>query len=175
VELLTRATILRALRALGDRLPDGSTVKLVLAGGAALVVLYEARHSTKDVDAFLLDPGSAEALRRAASQVASDLGLPQDWLNDGVKGYVHGLALGEVIFDGPRLVVQALSPAQLLAMKLSAWRDDVDVGDARLLLSRLGHVRDIVWGAVEAHLVPGRELKAKYAFDDLWEAAHGPA
>jgi hypothetical protein len=118
VDLLTRATILRALRALGDRLPEGSSVKLLLAGGAALVVLYEARHSTKDVDAFLLDPASTEALRRAASEVASDLG--------------------------------------------------------RLLLSKLGHDRDLVWGAVERHVVPGRELKAKYAFDDLWEAAHGP-
>jgi hypothetical protein len=28
---------------------------------------------------------------------------------------------------------------------------------------------------VERHLVPGRELKAQYAFDDLWEADRGPA
>lgn len=28
--------------------------------------------------------------------------------------------------------------------------------------------------AIDRHLVPGRELKARYAFEDLWEALHGP-
>ena len=28
---------------------------------------------------------------------------------------------------------------------------------------------------VEPHVVPGREMKAQYAFDDLWEAQHGAA
>jgi len=52
-------------------------------------------------------------------------------------------------------------------MKLSAWRDDLDVADARLLLSRLSGDRASVWSRVEPHLVPGRELKTQYAFDDL--------
>jgi hypothetical protein len=133
VGLLTRATILDALQALGDNLPARMPGQLVLAGGAALVVLYEARDSTKDVDAFLVDPDSGEALRRAARQVASDLGLPDDWLNDAVKGYIYGLALGEVVLESRNITVQALAPTQLLAMKLSAWRDDVDVEDARLI------------------------------------------
>ena len=62
-----------------------------------------------------------------------------------------------------------------LTMKLSAWRDDLDVGDARLLLSKIPGERIAVWRQVEPHLVPGRELKAQYAFDDLWEADRGPA
>jgi hypothetical protein len=70
------------------------------------------------------------------------------------------------------LVVHALAPEQLLAMKLSAWRDDVDVDDARLLLSKLPGEREAVWRAVERHVVPGRELKAQYAFSDLWDADH---
>jgi len=167
--------ILRALAALGKTLPSGTSVRLVLAGGAALVVLYDARSSTKDVDAFLLDPSGGEVLRRAATQVGLELGLPDDWLNDGVKGYVHGLALGDVVLERPGITVQALAPAQLLAMKLSAWRDDVDIDDARLLLSKLTDDRDQVWWTIEPHLVPGRELKAKYAFADLWEAGHGGA
>ena len=64
-------------------------------------------------------------------------------------------------------------PNQLLAMKLSAWRDDVDIDDARLLLTKLVGDREQVWSQIEPHLVPGRELKAQYAFADLWEAAHG--
>ena len=47
--------------------------------------------------------------------------------------------------------------------------------DARLLLSKIAGDRASVWQQVEPHLVPGRELKARYAFDDLWEADRGPA
>ena len=66
-----------------------------------------------------------------------------------------------------------MAPQQLLAMKLSAWRDDLDVSDARLLLSKLSGDRGSVWKLVEPYLVPGRQLKAQYAFDDLWEADRG--
>ena len=71
--------------------------------------------------------------------------------------------------------MRSVAVPQLLAMKLSAWRDDVDVADARLLLSKIPGDRASVWRLVEGHLVPGRELKAQYASDDLWEADRGPA
>jgi hypothetical protein len=58
-------------------------------------------------------------------------------------------------------------------MKLSAWRDDVDIGDARLVLREFSATREEVWRLVEPFLVPGRELKARYAFEDLWETEHG--
>jgi hypothetical protein len=35
--------------------------------------------------------------------------------------------------------------------------------------------RDDLWREVETHVVPGREMKAQYAFDDLWESEHGTA
>jgi predicted nucleotidyltransferase len=114
-------------------------------------------------------------VRAAAASVASRVGLPEDWLNDGAKGYVHGLAPGEVLFSAPGLIVRSVAAPQLLAMKLSAWRDDLDVADARLLLSKIPGERASVWRQVEPHLVPGRQLKAQYAFEDLWEADRGPA
>lgn len=105
--------------------------------------------------------------------MATSLDLPTDWLNDGAKGYLHGLSLGEVVFRSPQLLVRTAAPAQLLAMKLSAWRDDVDIADAALLLTKMVGSGDEVWSDVSRHVVPGRELKARYAFEDLWEAAHG--
>jgi hypothetical protein len=62
-------------------------------------------------------------------------------------------------------------------MKLSAWRDDVDIADARQLLMALGAGRsqDEVWQAVRPFLVHGSELKAQYAFGDLWESLYGDA
>lgn len=174
MERLTRAGIRRALQALASALPITSAPReLWIVGGAALVLLYGARDTTKDVDAFVLDPSASAELRAAAAAVASQLGLPDDWLNDGAKGYVQGLAPGEVLFEARALLVRTVGPQQLLAMKLSAWRDDLDVGDARLLLSKLAGDRASVWKQVEPHLVPGRQLKAQYAFDDLWEADRG--
>jgi hypothetical protein len=65
------------------------------------------------------------------------------------------------------------SVSQLLAMKLSAWRDDVDINDARRLLETLGGNQQQVWESIQPYLVRGAELKAEYAFLDLWEAIYG--
>jgi hypothetical protein len=85
------------------------------------------------------------------------------------------LSRREILAAFDSLVVRSAAPQQLLAMKLSAWRDDVDIADARLLLSKLEGSRDGVWSWIEPFLVPGRELKARYAFEDLWELEHGSA
>lgn len=145
-----------------------------MGGGAALVLLYGARDATKDVDALAIsaEPG---VVRAAAHRVAEFMDLPEDWLNEGAKGYLHGLERGEILFEAPSLKVRAAASQQLLAMKLSAWRDDIDIADARLLLSKLPGTHDQVWSLVEPYLVPGRELKARYAFEDLWELEHGPS
>jgi hypothetical protein len=169
VDRLGRDEIVRALGALGAELGAASPpVSLVVVGGAALVLLYAARETTKDVDAFTTTPTDAARVRDASARVATRLSLPPDWLNDAAKGFVQGLAFGETVLTTPGLVVRTLAPHQLLAMKLSAWRDDVDIEDARLLLSKLGDDRERAWRMIAPHLVPGRELKAQYAFEDLW-------
>lgn len=160
---------MRAFEVLSAELPSGKNEELFVIGGAALVLLYGARQSTKDVDVL----GMTSALREAALRVASRLSLPTDWLNDAAKGYAHGVAPGEKLLERGALVVRTLAIPQLLAMKLSAWRDDLDINDAQLLLAQLPGGKEQIWKAVEPYVVPGRELKASYAFDDLWEAQHG--
>jgi hypothetical protein len=96
-----------------------------------------------------------------------------EWLNDGAKGYLIGLTAGPVVFSAPGIEVRSPATAQLLAMKLSAWRDDIDIADASRLLEEMKGSRDDIWQEVEPHLVPGDELKAQYAFADLWETHHG--
>jgi hypothetical protein len=51
-----------------------------------MAVLYEARSATKDVDAVLLDMERRAEVREAALDVARELELPEDWLNEGAKG-----------------------------------------------------------------------------------------
>ena len=166
----SRDTIRRAFEALELELgPTEAPYEIVIAGGAALVLLYGARDSTRDVDAVVSDRAVLDAARRVAEQ----LDLPEDWLNDGAKGFLHGLALGPIVLSLPNLVVRALAPQQLLAMKLGAWRDDLDIADARLLLGKLQGDKHEIWKALEPYVVPGRELKTLYAFEDLWESEHG--
>ena len=148
----------------------GLRLELALAGGAALALLVSRQRTTKDIDVLVLPPGNAAIVRELAAAVASAHDLPPDWLNDGMKGFLHGLALGAIAVEAPGIVVRFLAVEQLLAMKLSAWRDDVDIDDAASLLALIAGGREEVWRRVEPFLVPGRELKARYAFDDLWES-----
>lgn len=175
MRLLTRKDIVQAIETLAEELkPMGASQEIFVLGGAALVLLYNAREATRDVDMVAATVDDLTALRAAAQRVSATLGLPEDWLNDGAKGYLQGLSAGEVLFESSSLIVRTLSTQQLLAMKLSAWRDDVDIADARLLLSKLpGGSLQETWNSVEPYLVPGRELKARYAFEDIWESLHG--
>lgn len=170
---LSAEDIKRAFLALSAELArDHQRAELIVVGGAALVLRYRARESTKDVDAYFVRP-AASIIRAASAAVAAGLDLPSDWLNDAAKGYMVGLTSGEVLFTSPSLEVRSASTAQLLAMKLAAWRDAIDRGDAKLLLESMVGTRDEIWAAVEP-LVPRHELdKASYAFDDLWDASYG--
>jgi Nucleotidyltransferase of unknown function (DUF6036) len=170
---LSADDINRAFAALSEELQRHQQhAEIVVVGGAALVLLFGARESTKDVDAYFVKPAAAE-IRAAAEAVANRLELPRDWLNDGARGYLVGLTTGAVLYDSPALIVRAASTAQLLAMKLTAWRDAIDRGDAQLLLSHMDGSADDIWSSVKPYVPPHQLDKASYAFEDLWETLHG--
>ncbi len=171
--LLDRQALTQALTRLGEiAQTDGDTLELLLMGGTLMVLVFESREATRDVDVLILAPPEASRVRNYARTVAAEFGWPDDWLNDGAKGFLVGISDGPVVFSAPGVVVRRPSFEQLLAMKLCAWRDDVDISDARHLLSMLQGTRDDVWERVVPFLQPGRELKAQLAFADLWEEAH---
>jgi hypothetical protein len=171
--LLSAEDIKRALEALAQELRQTNTnAEMVIVGGAALVLLFNARESTKDVDVFFVRPDAA-TVRVAAEHVAENLSLPNDWLNDGAKGYLVGLTKGDLLHKSESLTVYAASLPQLLAMKLSAWRDAVDRDDAKLLLQKMDGDREQIWAALEPFVTRHLLDKASYAFEDLWEALYG--
>lgn len=171
--MLGKPEILAALTRLGELAStEGVTVELLVFGGGVMVLEFDARPSTRDIDAVVLSPHDAAAVRRFAATVAAERGWPNDWLNDAVKGFVVGPTAPTVMFESVGVRVSRPAYGQLLAMKLCAWRDDVDVADARRILQGIAGTRAEVWSAVEPHLQPGRELVARYAFDDLWEEAN---
>lgn len=170
---LTAEDIRAAFDTLSEELAlDKQRAEMIIVGGAALVLLFGARETTKDVDAYFVRP-EASILRNAAERVAARLDLPKDWLNDAAKGYFIGVTSGESLHTSASLIVRAASTPQLLAMKLAAWRDAVDRADAELLLSRMKGSREEIWDAVKAFVPVPQLNKALYALEDLWEATHG--
>jgi predicted nucleotidyltransferase len=132
VALLTQPEIEAAFRRLGElAIQHGEQIHLVIVGGAVMLLVYQARNSTRDVDAVILTPRVTSELRKWIKQVANEQDLPENWLNDGAKGYLVGISEGPIIFSVPGIQVRMPSVAQLLAMKLSAWRDETDIDDAR--------------------------------------------
>ncbi|HXA16471.1 MAG TPA: hypothetical protein VN380_05740 [Thermoanaerobaculia bacterium] len=170
---LTADGILAAFRALSDELGrQGERADIAVVGGAALVLLFRARESTKDVDAYFLRP-EASLIRSAATVVSARLALPDDWLNDGAKGYLVGISEGAVLFHSTSLTVRSAALPQLLAMKLAAWRDAIDRSDAELLLAHIAGSAEEIWAALRPFVPPHLLDKASYAFEDLWETLHG--
>ena len=134
--MLTRDKIISGLRRLGEELEkEGMGGEILLTGGAAMCLVHSARDMTKDIDA-LYEP--KEEINRLVKKIAEQEGLPEDWLNDGVKGFIAADAPVEefMVLDG--LKITAVTPEYLLSMKLmSARYGEKDAEDIRFLMNKL--------------------------------------
>ena len=122
METLDRKTIIAALADLNDRLRElGIVGDLCLYGGGTMVVAFNARLSTQDVDA-VFQP--AAIIRKAAAAIAEERGLKADWLNDGVKGWLSSKErlVPENLPQFSHLRLTRPTERYLLAMKCLAAR-----------------------------------------------------
>jgi hypothetical protein len=103
--------------------------------GAAMVLGFDARPATRDVDAIWQPHG---AVLEEAWAVAADRGLPRSWLNEQAGSYLPaGARSGDAIaYHGAALRVTLASAELLLAMKVRASRRG-DLADIALLANRL--------------------------------------
>lgn len=161
--MLDRAQALRAFEELASILSSRKVEgRVFVVGGAAMALAFDARRMTRDIDA-VFEP-KAEVYR-AAQEVASLLDLPDDWLNDAVKGFVPGTDPDAVpVFSRPGLSVAAASARFLLAMKLRAARVEQDTDDIRFLAALLDlHTpRDVL--AVASERYPAASLPPRTKF-----------
>lgn len=67
---------------------QGRVVDLAVYGGSALAIAYDLRMATKDVDAVF--EKDKDFVRNSALEIANQLALPENWLNDAVKGFISG-------------------------------------------------------------------------------------
>ena len=121
-------------RQLGNAEAEG---ELYLVGGAVMCLALDARDATRNVDA-LFKP--TEVIRQAAARVAAEANVPENWLNDAVKGYLSPRGDFDPFLDLPHLRVFVARPTYLLAMKCAAMRlgeEFHDLDDVRYLLRYL--------------------------------------
>jgi hypothetical protein len=174
---LTKNQIVAALRSLGEECKRrGIAGEICIYGGASMVLVFDARPSTRDVDA-VFRPKSEIA--DAALIVATSLSLPIDWLNDGVKGFLsHQEELTEEPLSAlegiPNLRILRPSPSYLLAMKcLAARSDDLseDRSDLEFLIRSLGlSTKEEVFGVVGRFYPLDRlHVRSRYFIEEVLE------
>ena len=171
----TAEQIIGVLTELGERLDrQGLEAEIYIVGGAAMLLGYDRRVVTRDIDAVLLP---ASAIDDVASEMAADRGdLPPRWLNDAVVPLLPRVADSRrwELMSVPGLTVQVASPEHLLAMKARACRGPRDLEDIAVLCEVLGVTRtsevwqicDSLWGddMISAEV---RELVTKGAVGPL--------
>ena len=134
--MITKEKIISALKALGEKLEkEDKKGEILIAGGAAMSLVLNARTSTQDIDA-LYEPKSD--INRLANIIAEEMSLPKDWLNDGVKGFISEHTTSQTYARFGGLSVNSVTPECLLAMKLVSVRiGDTDVDDVKFLMKYL--------------------------------------
>jgi hypothetical protein len=174
---LTRQAIVDALSALSEELgKQGVIGELCLFGGTVMVLAFNARLSTKDVDAiFHPTTLTRELVRRIGEQRQ----LPPDWLNNGVKDFVsarHETTMGNLP-QFPHLRLTMPVPEYLLAMKCMASRvggtdgEGSDIPDILFLIRHLGlqnarAVLDLVGQYYPENRIP---MRTQYLVEGLFE------
>lgn len=170
VKRFSRPQILRALQALGEELTRrGIRGQLFVVGGAAMALCYSTRRVTRDIDA-VFEPKLA--IYEAAEKVAADLGLPDDWLNDAVKGYLPGEdPQARAVPEVSGIEITTASPRYLLAMKLIAMRFGEDDEDIEVLIRECNITSADEALALLERMYPSLEppLKTRLFLEELFE------
>ncbi len=137
-ESLSKKDILRLFELLNDELKSENTQgELYVAGGAVMCIVYDARDSTRDVDAFFKP---VTRIRQAAQRVSIKANIADNWLNDSVKGYLANTGKFDHYLELSHLKVMCAQAEYLLAMKCLAMRigeEFHDLNDIRYLLRHL--------------------------------------
>ena len=141
---LTKADILAGLTRLSKLAQrENVLLEVSLYGGALMLLAYDSRQTTKDVDAIIYPP---DVGRRLAAKVAQEMGWHDDWLNDDVRFFVSTVETRQPWrppgLDAPYLKISKPTAKYLLAMKVMACRKAVpgysgDEADIAFLLRKM--------------------------------------
>jgi predicted nucleotidyltransferase len=166
----TVADIRRLLGLLNEELASTDVHgEVYLVGGAVMCLAFDARESTRDVDAVFRPPA---AVRQAAARVAARAHVPETWLNDAVKAWLGGRGDFDRFIELSHLNVFIARAEYLLALKCAAMRlgeEFRDLDDVRYLLRYLNitssrEALDIVARYLNDDAIP---VKTRLALEEL--------
>jgi hypothetical protein len=133
----------KALARLGQLLRERRVAgEIAVFGGAAIVLGFDFRTATQDVDAMITQ-GHGQVVK-AQQEVGTEMGLPSDWLNEQGTSYLSKDNDFKLFKTYPSegqfgLRVLTATPRYLLAMRLLSLRPyGHDVQDIVQLARRLG-------------------------------------
>ena len=137
--MLSRSQAEDALRELVSELNEQRCRAVIyVVGGAALMLGFDARQSTHDVDA-MVTPRTPVLL--VAAEIAERRNLPEDWLSTAAATFVPPYSEDPnptIFLQEGGVRVEIASAERLLAMKIHASRGRQDIDDIRLLLRLTG-------------------------------------
>ena len=118
-------------------------VRMLLIGGAYMMLLAKAPRTTDDIDICWLEEGedfrtARLALREGVQAIASKYALPPNWFNYLTQMLIYDKIMmprGKLWKRFGPLHVYAPSKEYILALKILAGRDQ-DLADCRILLSQ---------------------------------------
>lgn len=123
---------------INERLKDKEVKgEIYLFGGAVICLCYNARMSTKDIDAIFRPK---DLIYDIIKDIAEEENLPYDWLNDGVKGFVSDKEEIEEFEIYSNLSIYRTKIDYLLAMKCMSCRlgeDSKDISDIQFLVNKM--------------------------------------
>lgn len=166
---MDRADLERYLKMLGEEIQKQGTVgEICLAGGAVMLLAIQNREMTKDIDAYF--GSNPSIIRKAARKIAIQENLPDDWINDGVKGFFYGNPPQSLWAEFPGLKIYMVSPEYLFAMKASAGRNE-DIPDLKALIKYLNLTDSNKALDIVERFIPHRLLTphTRYLIEDLFD------
>jgi len=146
--------------------------EILVAGGASMCLAFSARDATKDIDA-IYEPKMI--INEIALKIATSKGLPEDWLNDSVKGFMNEKAHDNKMHlkHYSNLSIYSVMPEYLLAMKLMSSRMDsqTDKKDIIFLMKLLNlktikEVYEILESAFKGEYI---KPKTRYVIEECLE------
>ncbi|MCP4914493.1 MAG: hypothetical protein GY909_15365 [Oligoflexia bacterium] len=116
--------LLNALKLLNEKLALLKVKKSIyITGGMALILLKKTTRATQDVD--VIAPRIDEQMKGASQEVAKQLGLDKDWLNNAVSLFASNLPDGWIdrailIHNYSNLDIYSVSIVDLAILKIDA-------------------------------------------------------
>jgi len=90
-----------------------------LVGGAVMCLCYKSREVTRDIDA-IYEPKTM--INECIQNTAKNMDIPEDWLNDSVKGFLSEKAEFKEYLKLSNLIINVAKPEYMLAMKCLSSR-----------------------------------------------------